>query len=193
MQLPEVIEVKPLVRRAADVVCESFHETLHEAPQVRISILSIEVHRIFELLEVKVVPVAAHVQPEAQDDRHLERRGKLPRRGREGRRSAEEVDVDHVVAGARSVDEERHDRALIERFLDRECGRRTFLTRVDDRRRELRIQGVQHARQRGILLEIEDDAKRHVLPERRHRAQRIEATHVSTEYEHAAAPTPALA
>lgn len=127
------------------MMCESFHESLHEALQVRVSMLSVEVYRILELFEMKIVPVASHVQPETQDDRHFERGGKLPGCGREGCRSAEEVEVDDVVAGARSIDEERDERSLIERLLDRERGRRAFLACVDDRCCELRIQSIQHA------------------------------------------------
>src|SRR5690606_15989843 len=120
MELPEIIEVEPIVRCAADVMCEPVREPLDQPLQGGFPLLAVELDCIFEWLEMQIVAIASHVEPEAQHDRDFQCRRKLPRRGGEWRRGAEEIDVDHVVARTRAVHEQRYEGALVERFLDRE-------------------------------------------------------------------------
>src|SRR5690606_10133003 len=173
--------------------CEPVREPLDQPLQGGFPLLAVELDCIFEWLEMQIVAIASHVEPEAQHDRDFQCLRKLPRRGGEWRRGAEEIDVDHVVARTRAVHEQRYEGALVERLLDRERRRRAFLAGIDDGGRELRIERVEHARKRGILLEVEHDSQRDVLSQARHRAKRIETADVGPENENAASPSPPLA
>lgn len=137
---------------------ESVRESLDEAAELLAPPPAVEHDRFRERLEMQVIAIAAAIQPEAQDHRHFHRDRKLPRSRRKGRRATEEIRLEHLIAGPCPVGEQRDQRLCVERFLDCERDARAVLARVDDRARELTIEGVQHFRERWILAHVDDDA-----------------------------------
>jgi hypothetical protein len=99
--LPEVIEVEPIVRRIARVMLQPAGEAHDRIPQVLFASTAFHCHRVGERLEVHVVAVAAAVQAEAQNYRHVERGCELPRRQGKRRRAPEEIAEHDFVAGPR--------------------------------------------------------------------------------------------
>src|SRR5690606_9760088 len=118
IDVPEIIEVEPIVRRVASVVSQPVGVTLNDGIETRLAVGAFHLQRFGKHFEMQLVAIAAAVQAETQHHRDLEGRGDLPWSGGKGRRLAQEIDGGELVARARPVDQQCDQRAFVERFLD---------------------------------------------------------------------------
>src|SRR5690606_38997146 len=114
IDVPEIIEIEPIVRRAASVVSQPVGVTLNDGIETRLAVGAFHLQRLGKHFEMQFVTIATPVQAETQHHGDLERGGDLPRSGRKGRGLAQEIDGRELISRASPVDQQRDQRAFIE-------------------------------------------------------------------------------
>ena len=118
--MPEVIEVEPVVRRQARIVCQPVRKSLQNSGERLGAAVALDDDALRERLEVQVVAIAAAIQAERQHHRHFQRGGQQPGRNGERRRAAQEVRGLHGIVRLPAIRQQRDDRVAVQRLLDRD-------------------------------------------------------------------------